>query len=316
MSRRKILYFIGLGVGLLLLLRQAWITYAEVRLHVLVIVRPGCLLGSILLCFLLYILQSSAWAFIMQYLGATFNPFDMLWGYWLSFLPRYIPGSLWGYWSRSLWFQQHYGINYAISTIGSILEGVSLSLMVLVTSGIYISTILTGIPRILAIIACLALFCFNWLATPKLAKLVMHKFTVHSGGKEIRSHQDTLSLKWLPVTLLHTTQWVTYGLSVLLLSNAILTTVSDHLLGAIFASSLSWLLGFLLVLIPAGIGVREITLSGLLSQSLGIPLWQANIIAIFSRVEIILAELGCLLVAGVQLYVQKRYKRYRQDTSA
>lgn len=314
MSKRRILYFTGLGIGLLLLLRQLCTTYREAQLQVLVVVRPVYLLGSILFVFLLYILQTVAWASTMRYLGATLNSLDILWGYWVSFLPRYIPGGLWGYWGRALWFQEHYGINYAISTAGSALEGMSLSLTALIISGVYISTNLTGIPHILAIIACVALFCFNWLATPRLVKLAIHKFTIRSGRDDLRSHQDILSLKWLPVTLLHMAQWVIYGVSVLLLVNAILPTVSDRLLGAIFSSSFSWLLGFVVVLIPAGIGIREITLSTLLSQCLGVPLWQANTIAIFSRVEMILAELGCLAL-GLQLYVQKWRKRFGQSAS-
>ena len=42
--------------------------------------------------------------------------------YSLSFLARYIPGSIWGYLSRSEWLLHDYQVSYASSNYGSILE--------------------------------------------------------------------------------------------------------------------------------------------------------------------------------------------------
>lgn len=304
MPWRRVLYFIGLGIGLTLFLRQVWVTYIEVKRQAPVVLHPDHLLGSIFLSFLMYALQPVAWMLIMRYLGAAPRPFEMLQGYWVSFLPRYIPGSVWGYWSRSHWLQERYGLNYTISILGSALEGLSLPLTGLVISGVYLFTSTTGFLRCVIAASCMALFLFNCLFVPRLVKTIVPKFIrVDENGP---SHCPGESLiNWFPVPLLHIAQWVIYGSSVLLIGEAILPLVSAHLLGVIFSSSLSWVLSFVVVFIPAGIGVRELTLSVLLSLCLEIPLWQANMIAMISRFVLVLTELGCTAL-GLGLYMNKR----------
>jgi hypothetical protein len=125
-----------------------------------------------------------------------------------------------------------------------------------------------------------------------------------------QSRQNSSSRAWSAAIALYLVLWVTYGGSILFIGNAILPAPSTDLLTTTFASSISWTVGFIAIVVPTGIGVRELTLSTLLSRHSGFAPWQADLIAVISRLEIILAELGWLMV-GLSLYAYKWQKNSR-----
>jgi len=65
----------------------------------------------------------------------------------------------------------------------------------------------------------------------------------------------------------------------------------------VYAFCLAWLGGFLAVLIPNGLGVRETVLNALLESQLGFAASAAIVISVASRVLLFLAELGWLILA-------------------
>lgn len=301
MSWRRFLFFVGLSLGLLLFLRQVWVSYEAVQCHELRLFQPAYLLAALALNLLVYVLQMFAWAMIMRYLGFSISPRQILQGYLLSFLPRYIPGSLWGYWSRSRWLEQCCGVDYATSILGSILEASALILTALSIAAMYLYTSSAGSRRFLLAAACAGLLWLACLVAPVLASR-LSKERSHSHSR--KGHALHV---WFAVVALHLALWVTYGGSILLIGNAVLATPSGDLLGAIFSSSLSWLLGFVVIIVPTGIGVRELTLSTLLSIHSDLLPWQANLVAIISRLAIILAELGWLVV-GLGIYIRRWWR--------
>jgi uncharacterized membrane protein YbhN (UPF0104 family) len=68
------------------------------------------------------------------------------------------------------------------------------------------------------------------------------------------------------------------------------------------AAALSWTLGFVAVFVPSGLGVREASLSVLLPRYTDFVPWQANLIGVVCRFEILLAEL-LLLIVGLVLRI-------------
>ena len=76
------------------------------------------------------------------------------------------------------------------------------------------------------------------------------------------------------------------------------------ILGASMA--MAWLLGFLVFLVPAGLGVREGSLYYLLSLEMATK--YASIIAVLSRIWFLLGELGVLLIIYLFNYVSQRKK--------
>ena len=297
MSWRRFLFSVGLSIGLLLFLRQGWATYEAVQRHDFRLIQPLYLLAALVMSLLVYPLQMLAWAMIMRYLGFSPSLRQTLQGYLLSFLPRYIPGSLWGYWSRSQWLERSCGVDYATSILGSILEASALILTALSVAAVYLYTSSAGPRRFVLAGACVGLLWVACLVTPVLAtRLSKERLHSHSKGHAL--------YPWLAAIALHIALWVAYGGSILLIGNAVLSTPSVDLLQATFSSSLSWLLGFVVIIVPTGIGVRELTLATLLSTHSDLLPWQANLVAIISRFEIILAELAWLVV-GLGLYISR-----------
>ena len=119
---RKILYFVCLGAGALILILQAANGYRAQTARGLPITSPQLLFGALVFTGLATGAQMLAWRTLMQGLGVSLGKREVLRGYMLSFLPRYIPGSVWGYLGRNEWFFQEYAVSYAASNLGSILE--------------------------------------------------------------------------------------------------------------------------------------------------------------------------------------------------
>jgi len=307
MHWRRVLFPIGLSLGLLLFLRQLWAGYKAVQHYKLGLSQPAYLLAALALSLLFYALQMSAWVMIMRYLGHPLGLRQTLQGYLLSFLPRYIPGSLWGYWSRSHWLEQYCGIDYTVSILGSVLEASALILTALSVAAAYFCTSSIGVRRFVSAGACAGLLCLTWLILPKLAIRVGYSLAKRSGMErpQSRFREGNPISPWLAAVALYMALWMTYGSSILLTGNALLPTPWGDLLQTTFASSLSWLLGFAVIIVPTGIGIRELTLSALLSMHSNLLPWQANLVAVTSRFEIILAELGWLMV-GLGLYICRR----------
>jgi hypothetical protein len=101
--------------------------------------------------------------------------------------------------------------------------------------------------------------------------------------------------------------WVLHGGSIYFVSQAVLFPPLVDLPGAVFVMSAAWLIGFIAIAVPAGIGVRELTLATLLSSQFGLLPWQAGLVAVASRLVVILAEVEWLLV-GLALHVYVRWK--------
>jgi hypothetical protein len=287
---RRRLFSLGLGIGVFLFLRQIWLSCQALR-------------DQDSANLVMYFVQMVAWLMVMRYLGVSMSLRRTLQGYSLSFLPRYIPGSVWGYWSRSEWLQQSCSVSYGVSVMGSILEALGLVLTGLFLSGVYVTTQLQGGIQIGLGMACAILLMGTWLILPRVATLVGCRLMKKRGYKTYDMHRS--SAAWSAVIILYLLLWTVFGSSLLLASRAIVPLPVSHLPSAVFASSLSWILGFVIVLVPAGLGLRELALSSLLTSHLGLLSWQADLVAVLSRFGLIVAELSWLLV-GLVLMIRHK----------
>jgi hypothetical protein len=300
---RRVLFVIGLSLGSFLFIRQVWSSYQAIHQQEVVHLQLVYLLGGLILSFLVYLLQMLAWITIMRCLNISLGVHQTIQGYFLSFLPRYIPGSIWGYLSRGQWLEQSYGVEHSISALGSILESLALVSMAFVVAGAYLCLRSAGLMRILLALGCAGLFVATWLCMPKSVMWVGEKRSLSYCGKDFSSRS------WAIALMLYLALWLSYGGSILLIGNAVMTSLSNDLLATTFASALSWALGFVAVFIPAGIGIRELTLSTLLSLCIGYSSSQADLMAVISRLEVLLAELGWLSI-GLVFRVCKRWKAF------
>lgn len=307
MSWRKLLFGIGLALGVPLFLRQVWVVFGAAGQEGLQISWSAWWWAALPLGTVAYFVQMAAWTLITRSLGVSLSLRQAMRGYFISFLPRYIPGTVWGYWSRSEWLKQSCGIDYADSALASVLETLALVLTALSVIGGWFSLHFADLRGLALGAASAGVLAFVWFGLPGLAL----RFERWRGRKE-SGRQVRISLQaWVSAVVLYMFLWCLHGGSVYLAGQAILSISSLDLPRAVFATALAWLVGFVVVIVPAGIGVRELTLSTLLSGYFHLSPWQASLVATAFRFMVILAEIEWLLV-GLALDAHIRWKNFRQ----
>ena len=319
MTRRQKLVTLGILAGLGLFIAQIWRGFEGVRQYPMLFVRPIYLLEALLFTSLSYFLQMCSWVLIMRYLGVPITLGQTLHGYLLSFVARYVPGSVWGYWTRGEWLARSHNVGYNTSTMGSLLEIIAFIVTAISISMLYISTRLTGPGHFLTLLASISLIVGAATLMPRyavrLGRTMLQRFS-RSGHVDPMTDplaENKPSYTWLVVTILYLSLWGLYGGCVLSIYNAILPSGSNDILGATFAFSLSWLVGFLVVFVPTGLGIREWSLSYLLLSTFHTPGWEASVIALAARFATILAEL-LWLGLGLAMNARKWWAGHRTAT--
>lgn len=288
-SWRQRLYQAGLVLGSVLLAYQAWTTYTALRQNTVRVAAPLLLVVAWGLIMVATGIQITAWSYLMRWLGVQLMWRQFMRGYMFPFLARYVPGSVWGYLSRSQWMQYHFHVPYSTSNIGSALEvmslltaaGVIVSAYFTFTSGGLLQIGLLGVTVLLALMGWLGLWSlgrgrlFNRLSAGGLAVEVASVLPLH---------------RWMSVIGLHVLLWVCYGGAVSLTVMALNVLPRGGILAVTFIFTVAWLAGFLFVFVPAGLGVRELTLAGLLASNLGLLAGPASAVALIVRAFILLAE--------------------------
>lgn len=215
-------------------------------------------------------------------------------GYSFSFLPKYIPGYVWGYYSRSDWFKEKAEIPGSYSWQASAIEVI---VTVLTSSAIWLFYLFSKNSQ--------SYWVYMVLATPFLVIIPINKLVaVFKGypktGKWLKNVGIVPFNHWLIITLNSYFQWVLFGLSLWMLSQIFSQTVIVNLRDSfnfIYIFARGWLSGFLAILIPNGLGIRELVLKDLLVTGNIVSKDLSTIIAALSRLLMLLAEFGWLTLA-------------------
>jgi len=304
---RQRLYQAGLFVGSVLLAYQVWVTFLALRQSPLQEAMPVMLVAAWGLILAATGLQTTAWSRIMQWLGVNLGWRMALRGYMLPFLARYVPGSVWGYLSRSEWLRHHFAVPYATSHAGSLVEVASLLNAAGVVISLYAALITGGLMRmaLLGVTVSLAPLCWLGLRFARQASRLSRRWRIEAVAVTLP--------QWTVVVMLHTLLWLCYGGAIWLTARAFDPFFDGGLLAATFVYTTAWLAGFFFVFVPAGLGIRELTLSSMLAARLGTPVGQASVVALIARAFILLAEVA-FVVVGVWAN-PRRPPRRRRDYS-
>ncbi|MGH2981215.1 MAG: lysylphosphatidylglycerol synthase domain-containing protein [Solirubrobacterales bacterium] len=121
-------------------------------------------------------------------------------------------------------------------------------------------------------------------------------------------HRSVLSwqARWstgLWLLLLAAAGWLVYGAGFWLFVGAITTAEPATFAPLTAANALAFLAGYLVVIAPAGLGARELSMAALLQPILGVGAGMAALIAIASRLWVVAGE---LLGAGTVLVLARR----------
>jgi len=275
---RKPLYFIGVLLGLVLFLYQLWKASAIIKQYSNYSWISIFSVATIIIV-IAYGLQILAWMQLMESFGYSIKMMPAIKGYITSFIPRYIPGTIWGYWSRNEWLLKEFQIPYAVSSRGSVLEIITGVITASIAS-IYIVAqyinINVGYILFAGILLIIVGYFFSW------------KF----GLVNVR---DLHVFRFMAAVILYLVFWIVYGVTLLWFLTQ-LTGTDANFLYLTSMYSLAWLIGFLFVVTPSGLGVREFVLATLLTKQVLLSGNEASAIALSMRFAIYLAEIFLLII--------------------
>lgn len=240
--------------------------------------------------FLLFIgylyLRALSWRSLVNFLGESINKTGSLSVWFFSEATRYIPGNVWSFVSRAYLARQE-KISRNVSLLVLPIEIIIVST---VTSALSLYSIIKNLERLpvnLVFYAALItppVALFGFLLLQKIIKRVLEKLL----------KLDLSPKALLTAIALQIACWSLYSLGTIVLLEGKL----DNLPLLFSSTILSWLIGYLSLVTPMGLGVRESAFVLLLGGYIGTA--QAVVIAILSRIILIISELIILVFLVVK----------------
>lgn len=269
-------------IGKILFSAKTEITRAVFSMNI-----PVFLLGVV--CILLFfVLKSLVWLQIARKVGVAGEAHRLLYVYAFAEIRRYIPGSIFSFASRIRGLHtEQIQTSRTVSTIfiEAIVLVASASIIALPALVFLENKLLWFLPFTNSMVpilttACIGffvLFCFSYRWT-------FHKLSLI--GAFIRKY----SLSFFTALL----GWILFGLGNYLIAVSLTFLTPIHFVLFVSLFVFSWLIGYLFFVSPMGLGVREGMI--VFSLTLFAPLSVVALIAILSRIGILLAEILSLIV--------------------
>lgn len=300
-SALKRLKWVGILIGFSILLFQAYQGFLAFQNQALVFHNILSIPFTIAIIMLSFPIQVFSYQIILSALGHKVHIFELFHVYVISFLPRYIPGSFWGYITRSASLLEKFSTPPDTAYFSSLIEFL-IGILALVIVSLISLAFEEGF--------LLTLFVSFLLLSASILLGILLKITVRQTIKfKIRGLTIPFSMssysieRWLASILLISMNMFLYGLGLNLISVSFLGNKHSFFteLSITFPLyfCLSYLIGFLIFIFPSGLGIREATLSFLLTANLGYTQQQASGIAVIFRLCTLAAEIiWVLLISG------------------
>lgn len=284
---RRIVRSVGLIIavlGVFFVARELVASWSDVR-EAIAGANPGLLLAALVAGSGGPLIIGLGWRRCLAVLGAPRAARETLRWYYVGQLGKYVPGGIWAVVGRS-----------EMARRGGVAATIGYSSTVLSLSVTYLAAIL-----VMALgLAAGAAGREGVLWQPVLALLPLGVLALHprvvetalrAGRRLLRREVPIPVPRWgvsVGLLLWHVPAWLAIGAATWLVAAALDTTVPD-VRNLLFATVLSWIVGFLVVPAPAGIGVREAVFVAAATSlsSLGV----AAAVAVVARVIFILVDL-------------------------
>jgi len=243
------------------------------------------IIGLILLMLAQPLMGLISWI-ILRYLNQNFSYPRIFFIYFVSQAAKYLPGGIWAFPGRVLAYQA-IGVEASASLVSMVREvgvlfmGAALVGLAGLFSGLLVNdwvriSVIAGIVVCTVSVVLVQLPVF-WNFLGRL------RFIKNTGLPEAEAKTARFSFKWLPVSLfISLVFWGLTGIAFREMAAGIsskMTGMNWFQVVSIFA--LAWCAGFVVVIAPSGLGVREAVLSALLSSYM--PLSEALSIALIAR---------------------------------
>lgn len=299
---RKYVYYFGLFIGFSFFGWQFIKTINSNSSYDFTLRTPSPLVPAILLMVITFGIQYLNWKIMLDGFGLKLTWLDISKGYSISFVSRYIPGTIWGYFSRSEWMYKNFGITYSNSGAASIIE-----IIVTLTAAFLVIGLIGLLSPMLRISS---LSWTGYLITlPFVLLFLIYRFVRIKEfqifkRKVVNPIWNIPKQTWVFTTLISIVQWILYGLILWLVVISIMDPSFfrgdqfSNITAAIFAFALAWSVGFLIPFIPGGLGIREMSLTLVLIVIYNLPFEVSSIISILMRLITSVVEI-CWMVWGI-----------------
>lgn len=275
------------------------------------------LLSIGIIFFLLYFLiRSFLWHEIIKEKGnnLSFRKSSYFWE--ISEIKRYTPGNIWSFLSRTKLFTKD-----NMSTKDMVYSLVSETFLIIlgcfIASTIYISSLFNNKVFDLLLVVLSVLSVIFYVYAHQINKRVKFKGIFQKLIPLIPGENYEHNFKLYFLTFL---SFISFGIATYFSSSAVFYLNPKDLLQIVSLSVFSLLIGYLSIITPMGLGVREGVMTLGLSKSL--TLSQAGLVSIFSRIIFILSELIFLTIVVVINRIENNYfekiisliKKYKYET--
>lgn len=204
-------------------------------------------------------------------------------------LGKYLPGAVWPFLAQMRLARQH-----GIPGPRALLAGAMFMAIHMITAVLVTALLLVSEPALID--------RFEWgVFVVPVALILIHPGVVSAIARRVdRSGAELPRLSWADVlrpTLWMAPAWLCYGAACWVLADAFPGPTGRLALGSTGGFALSWLIGVVIVLAPAGVGARETVIALLLTPLIGGP--AAASVGILLRVCHTVADVGLALAFGV-----------------
>ena len=287
-SIRALVSSIGLIIGLAgmaFLLRTMW-THRDEMKDSFSHLTWSSLVGAVFFAFMSMSYLGWMWGRLLLRRGYKVPRAQLVSWYYTGQLGKYVPGGVWAVVGRAEMAVRG-GVPradaYSVTGLSMFTTYSAAALCAALGSLLSWERPIIGAALLLALLFGLSVYAI----APLRQRLMGLLRKVTSGTNELTAPKDMLALTFVQVPA-----WIMISLS---------TTITAHAFGAevgvlhmFFVSSLSWLIGFLVIGAPGGLGVRESIFTGLLSASIGTS--TALSLAVASRMIFVSVDfLGALI---------------------
>jgi hypothetical protein len=298
---RSLLQITGSIIGLILIMIQIKNGISGFNENQVEFLNVRFLLFSLLFATTALFFQILGWNKINKTVEYDIPLRNVLFGYTFTFLPRYIPGTIWGYLTRSEWLLKIHQIPYKDSMFVSLMEMIIIFFTNL-TLGSYLIFYSTN-DLLLSFLPIFILFLSILFINLLSKRFIIINILINNKLRKINLSS------WLILLFIFFSSWLLYGIGLLYTIQAF-TSISEinpsFILLVTSIQSISWVVGFIIVFIPAGLGIRETILNYLLLNFIFLPVALSSVISITFRLITLMAELILLVTS---YFFQKKVKK-------
>ncbi len=261
----KGLRYIGLSLGLSLFGLQLITSIVKFKATGEHSINWFYIILALMVMIFIYFIQVRLWLSSMRSVGSHITTRDAIKGYWISFIPRYIPGSVWGYLGRNDWLSRDFAIPEGITNVGSLVEVFFILVggLVIIISTTAINSLLLG-----KLVVSVAILVFSGLILKRVSGWPIF-LNSRNRGNILTIPKDGFQVNhWFAGITYSIVNWILYGLVLFLCLFPVMPLIPQPLwyllIQLVNVFAISWLVGFLIIIVPGGLGIREFVLSALL----------------------------------------------------